>query len=83
MATLTVNVPDALVPRLVPALVDRFPELAGGTNGQIGKGGVRALLREVLAQYEARVAELAAYAAMLAAAEAAKVAAQTDADAIA
>lgn len=82
MAQLTVTVPDALVPRVVAALAARYPELAGGTNTAIGRGGVRLLLKEVLAQTEARAAELNGYDAMVAAADAARIQANADADTI-
>lgn len=82
MATLTVTVPDTLIPRIVAALQLRYPDLTG-TAAQIGKAGVRRLLGETLAAAESRTAELAGYDAMVTAAAAARAAAETDAAAIA
>ena len=78
MATLTFTVPDALVPRLVAARQVRYPERTGAP-GVIARSGVRRLLQETLAAAESRAAELAAYDAMLAAAESARQQALVDA----
>lgn len=81
MATLNVDVPDALVPRLVAALQGQYPDLTGGP-AQIGRQGVRRLLREVLVAHEGRLATEAGDAATLAAAATARTQASTDAGGI-
>lgn len=58
MATLTVTVPDVLVPRIVEAIQERFPD-ATGTPAQIGREGIKRLLGETLADYARREAERA------------------------
>lgn len=59
MASLTVTVPDALVPRIVAAIQDLYPD-AAGTPAQIGREGIRRLLVDALADYERRAARQAA-----------------------
>jgi len=82
MAILQVTVPDALVPRILAALTARYPELAGGTAAQVGRGGVRLLLREVLAQEEEAAVRRTGFSEVTTDAEAARVAALAAADAI-
>lgn len=81
MATLSVDVPDAIVPRLVAALQGQYPDLTG-TAGQIGRQGVRRLLREVLMAHEGRLATEAGDAATLTATANARTQASTDAGGI-
>ena len=82
MATLTVDVPDALVPRLVAALRHRYPDLTTETPAQTGRIGVRRLLREVLVNYEVGEAGRAGDDATTAATETARNRAVTDGGAI-
>lgn len=78
MAQLTFTVPDALVPRVVAALLFAYPDLEG-TQAQVAKAGVRRLIADQLARAEARAAELAGYDAMVASAETARQQAAVDA----
>lgn len=79
MAVLSVNVPDALVPRLVAACKVRYPDLAEGyTAAQVGKEALRRLLVEALADAERRAAEENGLTAARVAAENARIQAVTD-----
>lgn len=56
MATLTLNVPDTLIPRIVTAIQDLYPDVTG-TPGQIGREGIKRLLIDAMADYERRATQ--------------------------
>jgi hypothetical protein len=60
MATLSITVPDTLVPRIVAAIQDLYPD-ATGTPAQIGREGIKRLLVDAMADYERRAAEAAGH----------------------
>ena len=78
MATLTLNVPDALVPRIVAAIKARYPDITG-TAAQVGREGIKALLVDALADYERRAAEQAGRDAMTSSVDQAYTAAKNEA----
>lgn len=79
MAAVTIQVPDALVPRLTAALRATFPEHDGLTVTQAFKAVTADYWRDVLTAYEVKVAEQQAQAANTAAIKAAADKAAADA----
>jgi len=71
MASVTITVPDALVPRLTAALRDAYPQHAALGVAAAFKAATADHWREVLTTYEQRIAEQAAQAANAAAIKAA------------
>lgn len=64
MATLSLTVPDAVVPRVLDALKAEFPDLADAalTDAQIGRRGIVRLLRACLYRHETTAARVQAQA---------------------
>lgn len=56
MATLTIDVPDALAARVLAAIRATMPETATMTDGQAGKHFLRQHIRSALAAHEERLA---------------------------
>lgn len=56
MASVTITIPDALVPRVVDALYDKYPKLPGETNGQYAQRIIGILLRREVIAIEENVA---------------------------
>jgi hypothetical protein len=81
MATLSITVPDTLIPRIVTAIQDLYPD-AAGTPAQIGREGIKRLLADALADYERRAAERAGRESTLQNVDTAYHAAKNDAAAI-
>ena len=79
MASVTITVPDALVPRLTAALRDAYPQHAALGVAAAFKAATADHWRDVLADYETRQAEQQAQAANTAAIKAAADKAAADA----
>lgn len=59
MATLTLNVNDVFVPRIVAAVRNQYPNLTGTLpDGQAVKAVIMALIKDVVVNYEASQAVL-------------------------
>ena len=69
MATITITIPDAVVPRVLAAVCNTYNyDPAGGqTQAQFAKQIVAGMLREIVASYEGRQARQAAEEAAVAA----------------
>lgn len=78
MANVTVTIPDALVPRLRSAMRATFPQHEALSDAAAFKAVTADYWRTVLADYEGRQAEAAAWAAQRAAVDAAKATAAAD-----
>ena len=71
MATVSITVPDALIPRLRAAMRNAFPEFDGLSDTAAFKAATADYWRNVLSEYEQRQAEIAAQLANVAAIKAA------------
>lgn len=61
MAQLLIDVPAALVPRVVAAMRATYPSLTAGlTDAEAGRAVIRHLVRSVVAAYEAEQARASA-----------------------
>lgn len=78
MATVSIEVPNALVPRLKAAMRATFPEHAELGDVEAFKAATAAYWRGVLVEHESREAEVAAWAAQKQAVADAKAAAESD-----
>ena len=54
MAQLTINVPNELVPRVVAALHQAYPNVTGDTDAQFSRRAVIQWLRELTLEFEIR-----------------------------
>jgi hypothetical protein len=79
MATVTITIPDALVPRLRAAIRDKYPQYAKLSDSAAFKAATGDYWRKELATYEREVAHAEAVMAAQAAVDAAYVGALDDA----
>lgn len=79
MATVTITIPDALVPRLRAALRDKFPQYEALADAAAFKAATGHYWQSVLAEYEREVAHAEAVMAAQAAVDTAYVGALDDA----
>lgn len=82
MASVTITIPDPLVPRLRAAMRDRFPEFEAMSDANAFKASTGKLWQQIMADYERRATELQAEADKQAAIQAAYNQAIDDAAAI-
>lgn len=60
MASITLTIPDELVPRVMDAMRSRYPNLTDGlSDGEAARVVIRALVREVVREEEMAAAEVA------------------------
>lgn len=58
MATLSITVPDALVPRVMTALRDQYPDLTAGlADGPAAKAVLKQIVRTIVVASEKRTAQ--------------------------
>lgn len=78
MATVTITIPDAIIPRLRDAMHWKFPETVGVADGTAFKDKTAEYWRQILIDYEGTLAETEYAAAQAGAVSTARAQASTD-----